>query len=372
VPNSKDIAETDVFVLIDFPSNIIDDRVIQQIGDELAKGKSVLYIAGKHISKSKLKNIESYLPFSIVSDSRNEYAANVLFNDNALSNTVFASYDYDIKEIADDLPPVFKTESFYKAKPDATSFSTFQVNNTVIDEPTILSKTNGKSRSWAFLVYGLYRWQLADFSSKQETQNTFYSNMISNVFKWLSISDRMERFVVNTNRNVYQNSEMIEINAQLYDEKYEPVDNASIEVVIQNSKFQKELTLKSLTNGRYLVNVEGIPVGDYSVKAEASLNNKSKLNASTSFTVEQLQLENRNYGLNKSLLEKLAQNSGGRYLHITEADSLLSIIKTNYPGQDKQISTTNEINLWNSVYLLSLVMILLSVEWFLRKRFGMI
>ncbi len=376
-PTKTKLSKIDIFVLVDFPSNVIENDVIDNISSELSKDKSVLFIAGKHVSKSKMQKLEKHLPFTMVSDSRNEFFASVLFSEDAISNSIFKTQSIDQATFLDDLPPLFKTESFYKAKPDASVYSTFAVNNMEIEEPTIMSKSTGLSRSWAFLSYGLYRWKMINaglsLNEEEDTQYSFYNSMFDNVFKWLSITDRKQKFIFETDKNIYQSNENISFSAQLYDDKYDPIDDYLVKATIKSANFEKEVILKNITNGRYIAEVAGIPTGDFSIEARA-LTPKEELYAShnTSFTVESMQVENRHYGLKEELLKNISSSTGGKYLHIDNSDSLSEILSNELKGADKQISITDEINIWNSTYLMIIVILLLSVEWFLRKRFGML
>ncbi len=376
-PTKTKLSKIDIFVLVDFPSNVIENDVIDNISSELSKDKSVLFIAGKHVSKSKMQKLEKHLPFTMVSDSRNEFFASVLFSEDAISNSIFKTQSIDQATFLDDLPPLFKTESFYKAKPDASVYSTFAVNNMEIEEPTIMSKSTGLSRSWAFLSYGLYRWKMINaglsLNEEEDTQYSFYNSMFDNVFKWLSITDRKQKFIFETDKNIYQSNENISFSAQLYDDKYDPIDDYLVKATIKSANFEKEVILKNITNGRYNAEVAGIPTGDFSIEARA-LTPKEELYAShnTSFTVESMQVENRHYGLKEELLKNISSSTGGKYLHIDNSDSLSEILSNELKGADKQISITDEINIWNSTYLMIIVILLLSVEWFLRKRFGML
>lgn len=377
IPTQSELKSLDVFVFIDFPSNIIEDNILNNIAKELENDKSALFIAGKHIAKSKLKYLEKHLPFTQVSDSRNEYFASVRFNDNAVSNSIFRTQSIDQEAFLDDLPPLFKTEAFYKAKADASVFSTFEINNMEIEEPTILSKSNGRSRSWAFLTYGLYRWKMINaglsLNNEEDNQYSFYNSLFDNVFKWLSISDKKQKFIFETDKNIYQSSESISLSAQLYDDKYDPIDDYIIKAIIKSTDFEKEVILKNITNGRYVADVAGLPKGDFKIEAQALTNEESIYSSSgTSFTVESMQVENRHYGLKKELLSNISNSTGGMYFHIDKSESLSNILSDKYKGAEKQISITDEINIWNSTYLMVIVILLLSAEWFLRKRFGML
>jgi len=71
--------------------------------------------------------------------------------------------------------------------------------------------------------------------------------------------------------------------------------------------------------------------------------------------------------LNEDVLTRLAAASGGRYLReadLTGLSALLKASNADLPPPDQQ-------DLWNSFWMLAVVIGLLSTEWVLRRRWGM-
>jgi hypothetical protein len=76
--------------------------------------------------------------------------------------------------------------------------------------------------------------------------------------------------------------------------------------------------------------------------------------------------------MNKPLLEQLAYRTGGKYYNVEEADKIADDLGKDVKFSPKEIIQTNEIELWNWRYLATAIILLLGIEWFMRKRSGML
>ena len=90
------------------------------------------------------------------------------------------------------------------------------------------------------------------------------------------------------------------------------------------------------------------------------------------FSVGQVNVEFLQTRMNKPLLEQIAYQTGGKYYDIDRAEELARDLATGAKLGPKETVTTSEIELWNWHYLAALVILLFAVEWFLRKRSGML
>jgi hypothetical protein len=71
-------------------------------------------------------------------------------------------------------------------------------------------------------------------------------------------------------------------------------------------------------------------------------------------------------------LSSLANNTGGQFFYYTEMQELYPIIKNIQKSASKETTEISEIRLWSSEWLLLLTILLLGIEWFIRKQSGML
>jgi hypothetical protein len=76
--------------------------------------------------------------------------------------------------------------------------------------------------------------------------------------------------------------------------------------------------------------------------------------------------------MNKLLLQRIADRTGGRYYDVKDLGSLPEEIAS-LPGfRSREIVRSSEIELWNRSWVLAGIVLVFAAEWFLRKRNGML
>jgi hypothetical protein len=108
--------------------------------------------------------------------------------------------------------------------------------------------------------------------------------------------------------------------------------------------------------------------GAYSVGVESGTGGK-ELPLRVSFDVgSQAVGELAELALNEELLQRIAQESGGKYLREEFSSQLRERIAALETGRVVETETV----LWQSYWWFCAVLLLLSVEWILRKRLGLV
>ncbi len=75
---------------------------------------------------------------------------------------------------------------------------------------------------------------------------------------------------------------------------------------------------------------------------------------------------------NKQLLMELAHVTGGLYIAPTGIDSLAPALQVLPAFTPREETSVQSLALWDWHYTLALLLVVLSLEWFLRKRSGML
>ena len=109
--------------------------------------------------------------------------------------------------------------------------------------------------------------------------------------------------------------------------------------------------------------------GSYKFKAETKLGDKL-YNESGEFTISPLQLESAETVADHQLLFAMADKSGGKMVYPDQLKSIEKYIEDR--GDVKPVSYTQKRlkDLIDLKWIFALLILLLSAEWFLRKRSG--
>lgn len=223
-------------------------------------------------------------------------------------------------------------------------------------------------RKIGFLIgEGIWKWKLEE--AKNEQSFPLLHELISKTVQYLSVKDDKRKFKVYTSKNTYEENENIILNATLYNDAYEAVNTSDVKVQFKNEEGKVFNYTFSKFGTTYQLNAGTLPQGNYTYVASTNLGDKN-YKANGAFYVSALIVEYQQTTANHQLLNTMAQQTNGKMVMPL---NLLSI--TDELDKNEQIKTISYEDrkyeeLINFKWLFALILLLLSVEWFLRKRNG--
>lgn len=379
----QELQDAEAVILVGFPIVSTPPAVVESVRQAIANNKPLLFVAGRELDYSKLKPLEPYLPFVVSSPSRQELMVLPDVKQQALAHPVMklTGGDNDHK-LWNSLPPLYRTETFVRVKPESEVLATMRINNVALQEPLLVQRTLNTGKSLAVLGYGLYRWKLLGFAAETARGNRsipdIFGHLLDNSLRWLTVNDQGKFVRIKSTRQVYANGEKVELTGQVYDKTYNPVDNADVRVNIQggNLPAPREISLLPLGGGRYMASVEGLSEGDYNFAGRALLNNQSYGEDSGRFSVGELHIEYQSLRMNVALLRQMTSRTGGKFFTAQEVmdnpQQVLNAIRAVPSFTERPITEKREIPVWNLPGLLAAAIVLFSLEWVLRKLYGLV
>ena len=376
IPTAADIKDAESIILIGFPIAQTPQSIIQLIAKEAEQGKPIFFIASQNLDYQKLRALEPYLPFTVRASRPQEFLASPQVQEAGLASPIMkiTGTDRD-KDIWNSLPPLFKTETFIEPKPETEILSTFKVGNSPIDEPLMMSRTFAGSKSIAIAGYGIYRWQLMANAPEQARGNKDIPNVLSSFIdqslQWLGASEKEKTIKIRSVKKFYAAGETVEFTGQVYDASLNPVDNASVHITITGNGTKRELSLASSGSGLYSGSIAGLKEGDYYYSGIAQASN-AKGSDNGRFTIGAESIEYQQLQMNASLLHAMADRSGGKFYTVDNVKNFINDLKKNPRFAIISTVEKSEIPLWNMVWLLTAALCAFAIEWFLRKRNGLL
>ncbi len=160
--------------------------------------------------------------------------------------------------------------------------------------------------------------------------------------------------------------------AQFYDDSNQPISDEQITLEIFEGKEKKISTVfKPIGNGLYTAEIENLRKGDYSFQAMSEFSGK-KFSDNGRFSITETETEFRDLTLREDLLKRMATITKGSYIHISNSDAFIDNLNQYLIKRTKEREISNIFYAWNSVYTLILIILFLSLEWFLRKKWGLL
>ncbi len=363
------VDSADCIVLIGFPNAFTNAATLDILRNTIVQRKTpVLFVAGKNVDDVKLRALSSELPFSTESVSSQEQYVFLQPSDAQTGNPILKTGETDAGWAR--LPPIFRTATTYKARPEATVLGFCKIQNVMTSEPLLLTRNVNRQRSIAFLGYGIWRWRLMGQGSSGS--ELLLSVFLANSIRWLTTRDDDKPVKVTPTKDAFTYGESVEFVGQVYDASTQPVDNAQLRVTVEHRDAQSELSLRPIGAGRYEGIFEGLPEGDYTFRAQAKTDGLQLGEDRGRFSVGGLDLEFQDTRMNVSFLRQLAFRTGGRYLSPPELSALSAELAGRPSFTPRDVTRASALELWNWQYTLVAIIVLFGLEWFIRKRRGML
>ncbi|MFA6086502.1 hypothetical protein [Mucilaginibacter sp.] len=282
------------------------------------------------------------------------------------SFTAFTLSDSTLTKLGK-LPPLLAPFGSYEAVPSASVLLKQKIGNVATNYPLLAFNDEGGRKIAVLTGEGIWRWQLAEY--REYGNHHAVEELFSESVQYLTANANRQRFRVYPSKNVFDEGENILLNAELYNEALELVNTPDVKIDLKNSSGKSYSFLFTRSGQSYQLNAGVLPIGEYTWLATTK-NGKQQFTANGQLTVKQLNLETRQSTANHQLLKTIAERSGGQMLQPSEVSKLADLIRKNEKiktvvYEDKRYSDIIDIK-----WIFVLILLLLSAEWFLRKREG--
>lgn len=319
----------------------------------------VLFLIGPNTLLEQLNALEMGLK---ISESKNIEEVQPIFDDN-FSLFLLSS---ETKEMLAVAPPLISPFGNTDVLPSLQSLAYQSIKN-IRTPKTIMAFGNDKGRKVGFILgEGIWRWRLFDFQSNNN--HDAFNELIHKIVQYLSLKGNEDNFNVNCPA-LFQETDNIEFTAELYNDSYELVNTPDVNIRIKSDSLKELNYTFDRTEDYYRLNAGNLQPGDYTFEAETQLGSQH-FTEKGSFSIVKNEVELQNNQADFGLLYQLAQQTGGQFAQIDNYGTLLDAIGNNKQitvQQHQQTLLTEWINLKTLFFLLVL---LLGVEWFFRKYWG--
>jgi uncharacterized membrane protein len=231
--------------------------------------------------------------------------------------------------------------------------------------PLLVTQNFGHGRTMLLATEGTWRWKMwSDHADK--THATFWQQ----VFRYL-VTDAPGQVVSSTPKQVLSDETRVPIRVEVRDKEYKPVTNAKVQARFMGpdgSSATMELAPVPLEEGIYGGEWTAEKPGSYVAEILAGRDQEEIGHDVLTFRREEGVAENFHTSQNRELLEKLAQQTGGRYYKPAEASKLSKEISYSEAG----ITARETRDLWDMPVIFLLALAIRASEWLLRRKWGVV
>ncbi|PTS95511.1 hypothetical protein DBR27_17015, partial [Flavobacterium sp. HMWF030] len=242
-----------------------------------------------------------------------------------------------------------------------------KIRNVATNAPLLAFAENQGKRTAFLLGENSWKWRLQSHIDNQSFEK--YDVFIDKIIQYLASTTSRKSLVV-THESFYNSGEAIEINAQYFNKNYEFDEKARLTITVTNAENKQTKNYDLLKgNNSFSVNLDGLSTGKYNFIVKELNTNTSY---SSHFEILDFDIEKQFVNPDVVKLKQLALQTNGKAFFENQADDLIQQLLENkeYKSIEKNVSTKTPLIDW--VWLLVLIAILLTTEWFIRKYNGLL
>ena len=228
--------------------------------------------------------------------------------------------------------------------------------------PLLAFSTDGDGNKHAFLFgTGCWRWKLYEYYHHHN--NDGFNEIFSKTVKYL-LTEKDKELTIN-HKDSYLNTENITLTAELRNPSRELVNEPDLHIVINDSYDY----IFSKGENNYNLNIGMLPEGIYNYRAHTSLGGID-YNANGTFTVESIGVEAQDLTANIERMRSLASQTGGIHYYITDIQQIIQDLENDNRITSIAREETRYDDLINLKWLFFSILGIITIEWVLRKMFG--
>jgi hypothetical protein len=354
---NKPVGDYNLIILHNIPSaNYNGNSIIEQAQKQ---GISLWYITGAQTAIPLLNKIQTCLQISTRGFNPNEVQA--------MLNKDFSYFTINPNADLNNLPPLSTPFGDFTAGPNTQTLLMQKVGSVATNYPLWVVQQNANSRVGVLAGEGIWRWRLYDYY--QHKNQDIVDDFILKTAQYLSVKHDKRQFRTVLPKSVFTESETVSFDAELYNENYELINTPDVNLNIVDEANKKSTFSMNKDGNSYSLNAGNLAAGKYSYTSSTSFNGKT-YSANGTFTIVAQNIEEVNTTADFGLLNQLAKNYGGEFVFPNQVMSLRDKIRNNPHIKTVLHSTVNNDPLINWKWLFALLILLLSAEWFIRKRSG--
>jgi hypothetical protein len=259
------------------------------------------------------------------------------------------------------LPPLEGINRLDRPAPGALVWATDEANH-----PVLVAHAFGSGRVLAFAGDSTWRWPMHGF---QDQHRRFWRQVIL----WLAQADEASQsdLWIKLAQRRFAPGDRVEFQLGVNDPAGQPIPQAQFRAEVQLPDGRLEqVPLVSGESGWQGAMVQTEQPGDYTLRATAKLPDGQELTGTARFLVFQQDLELNLAAADIGTMETIAAMTGGQALAPEQLPSLLEQLLRQ--TSTLQVEQVRKRTLWDTWPVFLLFVGLLSVEWYLRKRWGLV
>jgi len=284
-------------------------------------------------------------------------------------NHSFTSFSLSdpLKQFMQRVPPLYSP--FGNQYQTSSAFNTLfyrKIGNTTTDFPLIGFMQLNQSKTGIIAGEGIWRWRLHDYMQNENHER--FHELFSKIIQFLAIKEDKSLFRIYTQNQFWEN-EPIRIDAELYNDSYELINEPDVKLDIVSDEKNTYLFTFNRSGNAYRLQAGQLPVGEYAYTATVVSGGRTH-QKSGRFLVKPIQIESVQTVADFELMKGIAGITGGQIFEKNQLSALADTIRQRPDIISKSISQKQLRDLIYYKWIFFLLLAIVSLEWIIRKWLG--
>lgn len=257
------------------------------------------------------------------------------------------------------LPALASTAPLGGPRPGASVLAVTSGPNGLL--PVVAVQRYGRGRSMIFAGEASWRWRMM-LPDTDRRYDFFWRQSL----RWLS-ADASDQVTIDVTPNA-EPGDTISLDIEARDRAFARVTDAAVDATVTApGGTVTTLPLRRTATGQFAASLTPEIAGSYRVRVEARQGSELLGEADRWIYVGGSDREMSEPRLNEGYLRRLTRESGGRYVRPADIDEVIADLRSAVPTSLEPVRR----DLWHEPWAFASVILVLSAEWMLRRRWGL-
>ena len=355
---SENIMEFDLVIFHQIPSS--NKRAASLLASVFDKKIPSLFVIGEQTNIDFFNSINTGLEINNTNGSMNE--ALPAFNEDF---TLFSTGN-QLRNLFKESPPLRVPFGDYKSSPSMNPYLFQKLDNLNTSMPLITISSQREHKIGVISGTGIWKWRIRDYLMHQNHET--FNNFVSSMARYLILNRDRSLFRVE-HQNRYTENEDVILTAELYNASYELVNDPEVKLSLRSPQGETFEYVFDRTSQKYRLEAGNLGTGSYNFVATTQRGGET-YREKGSFVITPVNLEARNTQANHERLKKWAEKYDGAFYPFDRLEQLSDTLLGNEDIKPVRYARTDFRPLIDMEWILGLIILFLSAEWFLRKFYG--
>jgi hypothetical protein len=371
-PNTQEkLNSYDLVIMIDPNLNRIKSHYDRMISYMTDRGGAIMIFMGEQYARSAAGNrLETLSPLASGSTQSRSIRYGK-FQTSPDARMIFhpvlklAETREDIARTWQNQPPFTQLAPIDSVRTGAASLGYIEDESGGSRKTVIAYKRYGAGKILTFAVAPFWHW--AFYPVGVGSDASVYREFLSGTVRWLTISDESDRLSFKPVKEIFQNGEEVSFEGSVHDEGFRPIEGGSGDLIIVSGEYDSTIAgilPEPGRPGKYGAGIGVLSPGSYEYHAELYADSVKLGDFNGKFAVDDIDRETAFSDVDWSYLAETADNSGGMFASYNNIQPLIDAIDKSAV----EVEETRDIRLWDHLILLIIIIVTLTLEWFIRKR----